>query len=148
MALRWKTSIDHFASFRFADPAAGPRAHARSVRDFAKLIHQGLAFPDAQIADLFGDEDLSMFSIAFGASLFGGHEVNVGVSPGRAAPERLWELQVQVPDAGMREASWRPKLETMKTVERGLHARLLDLGALDLRWRLLERRGDPGQATP
>ena len=148
MTLRWKTSIDHFASFRFADPAAGPRAHARSVWDFAKTIHQGLAFPDAQIADPFGDEDISMFSIAFGASLFNGYEVNVGVSPGRLAADRLWDLQVQVPDAGMREASWRPKLETMKAVERKLHARLLELGALDLRWRLLERRDDPGQATP
>jgi hypothetical protein len=148
MALRWKASIDHFASFHFTDPAAGPRAHARSVRDFAKLIHQGLAFPDAEVGDPFGDEDLSMFSIAFGASLFGGHEVNVGASPGGRAADGLWDLQVQVPDAGMREASWRPKLETMKTVERRLHARLLDLGALDLRWRLLERRDDPGQATP
>ncbi|KQY92356.1 hypothetical protein ASD21_13155 [Caulobacter sp. Root1455] len=148
MALRWKASIDHFASFRFADPAAGPRAHVRSVRDFAERIHQGLAFPSAQIADPFGDEDMSMFSIAFDASLFGGYEVNVGVFPGGPNPDRLWALQVQVPDAGMREAAWRPKLEMMKVVERGLHARLLELGAMDLRWRLQERRDDPGQATP
>ena len=148
MALRWGGSIDHFASFRFADPAAGPRAHARSVRDFTKTIHQGLAFPGAEIAEPFGDEDLSMFSIAFNASLFGGYEVNVGLSPHGRARDQFWDLQVQVPDAGMREASWRPKLETMRAVELKLHARLLDLGALELRWRLLERRDDPGQATP
>jgi len=148
VALRWGASIDHFATFRFADPAAAPKAHARSVRDFARAIHEGLAFDGAEVADPFGDEDLSMFSIEFEPSLFGGYAVNVGVSPHGPAPDQTWDLHVQVHDPGMLEKHWRPKLETMKRVELRLHARLLDLGALDLRWKVQERRDDPGQTTP
>ncbi len=148
MALRWKDGIDHFATFRFADPAAAPRAHARSVRDFAKLMREGLAFDRAEIGDPFGDEELSMFTIEFEYSLFGGYNVNIGVSAHQLVSDQLWDLHVQARDLGMLERHWRPKLETIRKVELKLHARLLELGALDLRWRLQERRDDPGQATP
>lgn len=147
MALRWRASIDHFASFRFADPAAAPRA-ARTLKGLAERLREGLAFDGAEIGEPFGDEALAMFTIAFGTSLFGGYEINVGVSPDGGTSNTAWSLHVQTPQAGMLERSWRPKLEMMKVVERRLHGRLLDLGALDLRWRVLERRDDPGQAAP
>ncbi len=136
-------TVDHFATFRFEDPAAGPKAHARSVRDFAAALHRGLELPDAQVEDPFGDEELSIFSITLGSAL-----INVGVSMKAPSSDLFWDLQVQLQDPAFFKKARAAQLETLARVDQALHRQLLALGARDLRWFVQGKRGDPGQDAP
>jgi hypothetical protein len=135
--------VNHFATFRFEDPAAAPKAHGRSVRDFAAGLHRGLDLPSAKPDAPFGDEELSIFSVGFGDA-----EFNVGVSAKGPNSDEIWELHVQLPHPAFFRKAREAQLGTMRRLDEALHRQLLALGAQDLRWFVQDKRGDAGQAEP
>lgn len=135
--------VNHFATFRFDDPAAAPRAHERSVPDFAAALHRDLQLPGATLGDPFGDEQLSLFSVTIN-----GQEINVGVSAKAMTSDQIWELHVQLPHPAFLRKAREAQLEAMRRLDEALHRQLQALGARDLRWFVQDKRADAGQAAP
>ena len=139
MALRWKSRIDHFASFRLpsfdgSNEAAQILAH--ELRTY--LVSTGETADD--VDDEPGHEALWFFPVTTD-----GFFLYVSVEP---KSDCAWELHIQAADAGLLERRWRPRFDAMKRIEWRLHEHLLERGALDLSWHVEEHDGDPGQPTP
>lgn len=135
--------VNHFATFHFEDPAAAPKAHGRSVRDFAAALHRDLDLPGAKPDAPFGDEELSIFSVALGDA-----EFSVGVSAKGQSSNEIWELHVQLPHPAFFRKARETELETMRRLDEALHRQLQALGAQDLRWFVQDKRDDAGQVAP
>lgn len=143
-------TVNHFARFRFADPAQAPRVRKTSCKELIARLHDGFALEGGEIDAPFGDEAIAMFSTTFERSFWGSktYGINIGVMPEHGDSDTEWSLHVQLVDPGTREEARRVRSETMTRIDWILHERLLALGALDLVWFVQDSRKDPGQPTP
>jgi hypothetical protein len=91
-------SADHFARFRFADPADGPRASKTSLRDLIARLHAGFAIEGGEVDEPFVADPMGIFATHFERSFWGSkeYEICVGVMAEGGDSHRDWSLQVQL----------------------------------------------------